>query len=190
MGCFVWSHIFFGIPFFHGIVNASRWSGRCHQKLEFADIQLEHPPLERPFSYYEKRSLKNELQQRLRLISKGSIFHGNFLMVQVRTFWIENNNWPSIVHKTMVMIMLWNFLRTLDGERIFDRDFNSLIYCRSDQLVPLFYKDQRSRRYPDNSSMRITDRGGIRPLMTNVCNERVYIRELGQLGLNSELNSS
>ena len=74
---------------------------------------------------------------------------------------------------TIVMIMRWNFLRTLDGERIFDRDFNSLIYCRSDQLVPLFYKDQRSQRYPDNSSMRITDRGGIRPLMRNVCNERV-----------------
>ena len=78
--------------FVHGIVNASRWSGRCHQKLEFADIHLEHPPLERPFSYYEKISLKNELHQRLRLISKGSIFHRNFLMVQVRTFWIENNN--------------------------------------------------------------------------------------------------
>ena len=73
---------------------------------------------------------------------------------------------------------------------ILDRDFNSLIYCRSDQLVPLFYKDQRSQRYPDNSSMRITDRGGIRPLMTNVCNERVYIRELGlELGVKLELNS-
>ena len=72
---------------------------RYSRSWKFADIQLEHPRLERPFSYYEKRALKNQLHERLRLISQGSIFHGNLLMVQVITFWIENNSRPLIVYK-------------------------------------------------------------------------------------------
>ena len=72
---------------------------RSSTSWKFADILLEHPRLERPFSYYEKRALKNQLHERLRLISQGSIFHGNLLMVQVITFWIENNSRPLIVYK-------------------------------------------------------------------------------------------